>query len=109
MILDQVADEDGLAAAKEIGREIGAEARYEDENRSRADARHREWEGDAQERGEGLGAEIGGRFEQARVLAFECGVERKDGEGQEPVDQAEDDGAIVVQQRQRLLDDAESL
>ncbi len=54
-----------------------------------------------------LRAEVGRGFEQARIQALECRVQWQHDERQVRVDQAEDHRAVVVEQRQRVVDQAE--
>ena len=59
------------------------------------------------ERRPGPRAEIGRGFQQVAVQPFERRVKRQHHERQIAVDQAEDHRAVVVEQRQRLVNQAE--
>ena len=52
-------------------------------------------------------AEIGGGFEQRAVDALQRGVKRQHHERQVGIDDADVDGGVGVEDRQRLVDDAE--
>ena len=57
----------------------------------------------------GRAPEIGGGFDERRVEAFQRGVDGQHHEGQVAIDQAEQHRAVVIEQRQRRVDDAERL
>ena len=60
---------------------------------------------DAKERWPGARAQVRRRFEQGGIQPLQRGVERQHHERQVAVDQAEQHRAIVIEQRQRLVDD----
>ena len=60
--MNQIADHHRFAAAQQVGREIRAQARDEDQNRSGTHPRCGQRENHAGERHPGSGAEIGGAF-----------------------------------------------
>ncbi len=109
LVLHQVADHDGAAAAQQVGREIGAQARDEDQDRAGDDAGARERHDDAQDGGQRPRAQIGGGFQQRGIEPLQRGVDGQHHERQIAVDQAEQHRAIVIEQRQRGVDDAERL
>ena len=52
-------------------------------------------------------AEVGGGFDDVGVQALERGVERQHHEGQVAVDEAEDDGSEVVEEREGFVDETD--
>ena len=67
----------------------------------------RERHDDAEDGGQRARAQIGRGLHQRGIEALQRGVDRQHHEGQVAVDQPEQHGAIVIQQRQRSVDDAE--
>ncbi len=61
------------------------------------------------QRGPGFGAKVGRGFEQRAVQALQRRVKRQDRERQITVDQPEDHGAVVIEQGQGRVDEAELL
>ena len=98
LALDQVADVDGARAAEQVGRQVGAERRNEDQHAAGDDAGRGQRHRHAPERARGRGAQVGGGLEQRAVELLERRVERQDHERQLAVDLAEQHREVVVEQ-----------
>lgn len=108
-ILDQVAQQQGLAAAQQVRDEEQAHRRHEHQHAPRHNARHRQRHRHREEGLKGRSAQVARGLHNRPIQLLHGVVDGGDHEGEQGVHHAQHHRAVVVEDLERLVDDPHGL
>lgn len=107
LVVDQISHHLQPPTAQKIGGDEVPDGQDKNENRACGNAGQRQGQGDAQESGSGVGTQIAGGLGIGRIEPLQGGINGEHDEWAVVVDEAENDGELVVEHGQRLIDGSE--